>query len=387
MIETAIGYLALESFETPYGLLRTSGISVLLLFLCSSYHLHAGQPATGDAQAAAERLQNLLEQQAHKPDDATINYNVGVAQFRAKQYASAAKNFMRAHKNAGKNKTLEKRAQFNTAKGLELETLAMLPDKWEDPKVDVDSKLLDTAISTMENACSWYKKDANDAKTQKNLEKAEETLKKLKRKKKQEQQKQDKKDQNKDKDKDKKDDKKDQDQKQNEQNKQDQQDENKSKDQNQKNNTSDQQNDSQKNDQKNDGSKDQPSDDNAVKNDQEKDDKKQNKGGGQQKPQPSDQEGKERDQQQANGKNTDNQKNNSEQSAQHGQPQGSEEQKQPSGANSMDGDDKKQESMQERRMRAVLENLQASEGKQQKSLILQQLQGSQQPQHNGQKPW
>ncbi len=151
-------------------------------------------------------LTTLQKKQVDKPLDPFINYNYGVALYRAKKYEQARENFKRALEHAKGNVELIKRSYFNAGNCEYKNCLTMLSSGWE--KKDIEEELILKAITEINGAIADYKsyfvldKDAEDRKT--NLIASEELLKKLEEKlKKQQQGKQDKQNQ----------DKKDQDQK------------------------------------------------------------------------------------------------------------------------------------------------------------------------------
>ncbi len=322
--------------------------------------------------AAKQDLAKLLEAQAANPTDPIVNYNLGVAQYLDKKYVTAAPNFIRAAEHGTSNKKLVQHAQFNVAKCLERGALATLPNNWKKKETDIEDKLLDTAITSMQQACTWYKKDTADIKMQKNLVLAEDLLKKLLAKKKQQEQ----------------------------QNKQDK-DKNKDKNQ-QKNNKSGEQQDQQKdgqsgNQDKQSGGKsggqdkqDQKSGNQSGAQDQVKDKsnnehKDNKKAGGQKSSEAPPHPGEEGDDQQSDGKEAKNDQQQQQNGVDHAQDSGKEQ----TSSEGTQPDDKKQASLQDRRMQAVLENLQADESKQQKALLSKQLKqsGKQQAPTNNQKPW
>ena len=326
---------------------------------------------------AKQDLTKLLEEQAANPTDPIVNYNLGVVQYLDKKYVTAAPNFIRAVEHGSRNKKLVQQAQFNVAKCLERGALATLPKNWEKRETDIEDKVLDTAIASVQQACTWYKKDPADIKMQKNLVLAEDLLKKLLAKKKQQQQKQDK-DKNKDQQKDDKSGGQQDQQKDGQAGDQDKQSGDKSGDQKQ-------QPGGKSGDQKDDKSGNQSGPQDQVKDKRDNEQKDNKKAGGQKGPEAPSHPSKEGDNQQSEGKEAKDNEQQQQNGVDHAQDSGKEQ-------TSSDGtqpDDKKQASLQDRRMQAVLENLQADESKQQKALLSKQLKqsGQQQTPNVNQKPW
>jgi hypothetical protein len=318
----------------------------------------------------ATNITKLLAEQAKNPDDALTNYNLGVAQYKASSYQSAAHNFQRAYKHGEDLKDLVSQARFNAGKSFEQYALHMLPASWENERTHIEKEKLDKAIESLELAIAEYKECEQNEKTEKNLQKAEETLEALKKKIKQSE-KNNESDDKKDKGNQEKDPKQQQDSEQ----------------QNQQNSGQDQQ---QKNQNKQDGKKqkqESKKDDEVTQNNQQGDqDKKQDRGKND--PQETDKPAEQGNQ----GKSEDDGKKDAQEKQQENLNHNASPEKtgdiaqQHATDQGMQSCDKKQETMQDRRMQAILENLEADETKKQRLFLRQQI-GNNQPQQEGQKPW
>jgi len=283
------------------------------------------------------------KKQIDKYDDPIVNYNLGVALYKAGQFDSAKQNFQRTLDYGLDNKSdaikLRAKTYFNSGNCFYKNCLGILGPDWEKEE-KIDDKKLERAINEIKGAIEKYKNvlvlDKENEPAQNNLKLAEELLKKLEQKKQQQDQKQDKQDKQDKQNQDQKQDKQDQDQKQDKEDKQDKQDQNKS--------------DQGKNDK------------------QEKQDKKQDQ---------KDQQDKQDKQNQD--KNGQDKKDKREQEQKQEQ--------QPSGAPAGGKEEEKEESSARRGMRAILENLEDDESKLQKALIYQNMKGTQEQEQAGQKPW
>jgi len=283
------------------------------------------------------------KKQIDKYDDPIVNYNLGVALYKAGQFDSAKQNFQRTLDYGLDNKSdaikLRAKTYFNSGNCFYKNCLGILGPDWEKEE-KIDDKKLERAINEIKGAIEKYKNvlvlDKENEPAQNNLKLAEELLKKLEQKKQQQDQKQDKQDKQDKQNQDQKQDKQDQDQKQDKEDKQDKQDQNKS--------------DQGKNDK------------------QEKQDKKQDQ---------KDQQDKQDKQNQD--KNGQDKKDKREQEQKQEQ--------QPSGAPAGGKEEEKEESSARRGMRAILENLEDDESKLQKALIYQYMKGTQEQEQAGQKPW
>lgn len=180
-----------------------------------------------EKNSTQENIQKLQDEQVNSPTDPWVNYNLGVALYKNRQYDSAKSCFERVGKNT-QDPLLTKMGVFNLANSFYSNTLEMLPPDWEQQKDFPDDKILDQALNEVSQAITHYAKIINDNKKDiravKNNDKAEELRKKLEKKKKQN--KQDKKDKQdkQDKDKQSQQDKQDKnDNKQNDKSKQDKQ--------------------------------------------------------------------------------------------------------------------------------------------------------------------
>ena len=77
----------------------------------------------------AEKIASLEEAQANYPDDVEINYNLGVALYKNKQFEKALANFDRVLKNPQTKKYtgLLRRCLFNAGNGGYQHTIKILP--------------------------------------------------------------------------------------------------------------------------------------------------------------------------------------------------------------------------------------------------------------------
>lgn len=148
-------------------------------------------------------VKSIIEDQlVDKPNDPLLNYNLGTAYYREKNYPVAQNCFQRAATHAfSNNKPLHEKSSFNLGNCFYQNTLNMLPENWE--KQDLDDKLRQKAIKEVEQAIEKYqtalKANKNNTRAQANKKIAEELLAKLKKQKNQNKNKKqnDKKDQNK----------------------------------------------------------------------------------------------------------------------------------------------------------------------------------------------
>ena len=296
-----------------------------------------------NAMTPEQSVNYWQKKQIDKYDDPIVNYNLGVALYKAGQFDSAKQNFQRTLDYGLDNKSdaikLRAKTYFNSGNCFYKNCLGILGPDWEKEE-KIDDKKLERAINEIKGAIEKYKNvlvlDKENEPAQNNLKLAEELLKKLEQKKQQQDQKQDKQDKQDKQNQDQKQDKQDQDQKQDKEDKQDKQDQNKS--------------DQGKNDK------------------QEKQDKKQDQ---------KDQQDKQDKQNQH--KNGQDKKDKREQEQKQEQ--------QPSGAPAGGKEEEKEESSARRGMRAILENLEDDESKLQKALIYQNMKGTQEQEQAGQKPW
>lgn len=298
--------------------------SIIVSAVCTP-NLHAWWWNNTQPPTIETVIQELQQKQADHPNDPYINYNLGVALYKAGKFSQAQTNFERAV-IAAAHPDLKKRCYFNMGNSLYKDARSSLPDNWE--QQDVPAETLDMAIGKTSFALQKYESvlllDKEHEAAKANQKTAKDFLEKLTRKKQQQEKKdQNKKDQKQDKNKDKDDKNKDKQQQQgnNEQQGQD------------KNNQQDQ----------------------SQKQEQQK------------QPQPKDQGDKDKQQE-----------NNQQQNPQPGQQQ------EEHGA-APAGD--KPENMEQRGMRALLDNLQQDESKLQKALVVKQLKENEKPRESSQRPW
>ncbi|MBY0352807.1 hypothetical protein K2W90_00405 [Candidatus Babeliales bacterium] len=337
-------------------------------------------------QTPEETIAALEKKQIDAPHDPYVNYNLGVAQYKAGNYAQAKQNFGRVFSNKKIDEDFRVRAGFNAGNSGYRGALESLGSGWE--QRELDDKLLEHAIAQTKAAIRSYddviKLDDEHEPAKHNKKLAEELLKKLEEKKKQqEQDKQDKKDDKEDKKDDKKDqqDKQDKDKnnkndQQDKQDKQDKKDQKKDEQGKQDKDKSDQQDNKDKQDQgdQDEGDKDK-SDQQGYRDEDKKDQQDADKSDEQK-----EQEQKEREQQE---------KEQQEKEAQANADQQKEQEAQQAAAQAAQAgeEDKEDEGMQKRGVRALLENLDEDESKKQKGFIVQQVKGGKASERQGQKPW
>ncbi len=311
-----------------------------------------------NAMTPEQSVNYWQKKQIDKYDDPIVNYNLGVALYKAGQFDSAKQNFQRTLDYGLDNKSdaikLRAKTYFNSGNCFYKNCLGILGPDWEKEE-KIDDKKLERAINEIKGAIEKYKNvlvlDKENEPAQNNLKLAEELLKKLEQKKQQQDQKQDKQD---------KQDKQNQDQKQDKQDEEQKQD---------KNHQQDKQDQDQNEDKEHNHEKIHQNKSDQGKNDkQEKQDKKQDQ---------KDQQDKQDKQNQH--KNGQDKKDKREQEQKQEQ--------QPSGAPAGGKEEEKEESSARRGMRAILENLEDDESKLQKALIYQNMKGTQEQEQAGQKPW
>jgi hypothetical protein len=303
-----------------------------------------------------EKIAQLQEQQVDKPNDPVINYNLGVAYYKVGRTDDAVASFQRSLDHVTNDKNLTKQNHYNLGNLRYKQALGLLSKNWETEK-NLDPSLLQNVIKEVKAAITNYteafKLDSKNKKIENNLKHAKMTLDKLEKKLKDMQQKQ-------------KNQKQDQDKQQSQNQQQQKQSQDQQKDSSEKQVKEDKKEGNQNQDQ---GSGQQPADDASKKDTQGKNDKLGDK---------KDEKKEQRD-------------------ADHTQSPDKQEQPQPSDSQATQGQQEKQqtgeqagsgqEDMEARRMRAILENLQADESETQKKILMRQAgQREQQPQ-SGQKPW
>jgi hypothetical protein len=310
----------------------------LIILLHFTFPLQAWWWSTKQPQTLETTIQDLQQKQADHPNDPYINYNLGVALYKAGKFSQAQTNFDRALV-AATHPELKKRCYFNIGNSFYKDAATSLPDNWE--TVQVPAETLDMAIAKASIAIKKYDSvlllDKQHKPAQINQKAAKDLLEQLEKKK--HQQEKDKKDQKHDKNKD----------------KDQQKDQSKSQGQNENN---------------------QPQDNKGQKSPQAKDQGDKNKQQGNNN-QPQNEPGKDKQQQPAPtqpnpaaGK-TDKQEGN----PTPGAPQ-------PAGVNGS-----RPERMEQRAARALLDNLQQDESKLQKALVVKQLKDNEKPRESSQRPW
>lgn len=327
--------------------------SIISSIMCTT-NLHAWWWSKSQPPTIQTVIQELQQKQADSPNDPYVNYNLGVALYKAGKFSQAQTNFERAVVSATQP-DLKKRCYFNMGNSLYKDARTSLPDNWE--QQDVPAETLDAAIGKTSFALQKYESvlllDKNHEPAQTNQKAAKEFLEKLTRKKQQQEKKdQNKKDQKQDKNKDKDDKNKDKQQQQgnNEQQGQDK---------------SNQQDHSQKQEQqKQPQPKDQGDKEKQQENNQQQ---KEEQGKGEQKKNPHDKQQQQKQQGQAPNQTP--------------QP---DQQQNAQGANAAEN---KPENMEQRGMRALLDNLQQDEARLQKALVVKQLKENEKPRESSQRPW
>jgi Ca-activated chloride channel family protein len=143
-------------------------------------------------------IQDLQCEQADHPEDPYINYNLGVAFYKANKFGQAESNFDRAL-IAATQPELKQRCYFNLGNSFYKDALTCLPYGWE--AADVPSETIDMAIAKTAVAIKKYDDvlllDKQHAPSKNNQIAAKELLKKLEKKKQQQQKDQQKKQQEK----------------------------------------------------------------------------------------------------------------------------------------------------------------------------------------------
>ncbi|MFA6263337.1 MAG: tetratricopeptide repeat protein [Candidatus Babeliales bacterium] len=265
-----------------------------------------------------QKIEQLQRQQIDAPLDPEINYNLGVALYRAGRFDEAKTHFARTLAHTRKRSKLATQTFFNKANAGLKNALSILPQQWEKQEV-LEPQILDNALANITEAIDDYQsflaQKPNHANAQANKKYTEGIKKKLE-KKQQEQQK-----------------------KQQEKNQKDQQ------------------------------GKQQDS----SREDQKKQDQNNKQQGQQNNP--------------ADKKNEERKENNTQQAQQQdmSSSQGNEE-KQAAKQETAQAAQQK-ESPEDRRMRAMLENLQSEESAQQKALMQRQTAAQPHQPERGQKPW
>jgi Ca-activated chloride channel homolog len=312
---------------------------IRFVFCCSlfiSHQLNALSIFGSSALTSEQKIEKLQRQQIDAPLDPEINYNLGVALYHVGRFDEATTHFARTLAQTQKDKKLIPQALFNKANASLKHTLSILPPRWEQQE-NIEPQLLDNALAHVATALEDYQSfltlQTENLKAQTNKKYAEKLKEKLEKKK----------------------------QKQQNKNKQ-QQDQNK------------QQQDQQKQEPQNQSEKNQQDKQNQP-NDQKNQDRENR------------QQGQEKQQQQ-------------QQKEQQHKDQSKSEQNQQSTTQGTHGNEEKQaqqqkdvqqaqqhETPEDRRMRALLENLQSDESQQQKALMQRQVTAQQPQPERGQKPW
>lgn len=101
--------------------------------------------------------QKKLERaQVDNPHDNVINYNLGLVYYHNGEYRLAAHNFDRA--TSDRDETLSTQARFNAGNSYYKNALKELPDEWQKHSKKVGSDVLDKAIESAEKSVAAYTK-------------------------------------------------------------------------------------------------------------------------------------------------------------------------------------------------------------------------------------
>jgi len=354
----------------------------LLLGSANAFSFLSQQPQTPE-----EIVADLQQQQIDRPDDPELNYNLGVALYQGRKFDEAKTSFKRALEHNEKHKVLTSRIQFNLANTCYQKGVSQLPSQWQSQET-IDPAVIDATITELKEALEHYQyfidHEVENQKAQTNKKHTETIIKQLEKKKKQQQnQQQDKK--NKDQqNKDKKDpqDKQDQQQKDQQQKQDQQQDQNKDQSNQEKQNQKQQDSskkdqEGQRPDQGQQREEQSGRDQSADKPDHQPDQGKQDKLDGKQ--------DKQKDQNDMN--HTQPQEQQPATQAPGSESKQDEKEKQANAAQMQQTGQQQPEDNEMRRMRAMLENLQADQAQTQKKLFLQKTSQQNQPFREGQKPW
>jgi Ca-activated chloride channel homolog len=342
------------------------------------------------ATDAATKISKLLAQQADQPENPIINYNLGVAQYQQGKFQAAEDNFERAIQFAKNKKDLERQSAFNAANAAVKGAQSLLPADWQTPKVSVKQELLQQAHDKVAAAIKRYStllsQKADDQRAATNKKKAEALLEQIKQKMQQPPPPPQDNDQNKDK---KNDDKKDQ---QNQDNKDDKKDgqggqDKKNNDQSDKKDqsSSDKNNQGGQGDNKKDSADSGAQHDDKVGNTERNNNENKPESDGNKDGKSADNHGDQGDKDPLDGDDKGDEKKND---LEHKAPgKASDEQTDNDASQPTGTGEQKQESMEARTMRAILENLQADEAKAHKKLFMYKANSERKPLAPGQKPW
>lgn len=163
---------------------------IIYIITCVTPTLSAFWPfSEPHTQTESETIDALLTQQANTPDDPEISYNLGVAQYKNKQFDQAQTNFERtiAAKSTPAFPELMQRSLFNAGNCGIKHTLKTLPNNWDKEDTDVPNEVLQQAIATLKKSIQHFEKfleTQESEQAEKNKTKAEDLLKKLEKKRK-----------------------------------------------------------------------------------------------------------------------------------------------------------------------------------------------------------
>ena len=365
-------------------------IRLLLLLLACAPSLDAFPFFTNySKQTPQETIEQLQSKQVNKPNDPHVNYNLGVALYKAGRYSDAKENFKRAVKFGKSSTLLQKRCYFNLGNSLYQKALKAVGPNWESTKIN--EKVLHEAIQDVADAVKEFgnvlELDADDLEAQENKDAAEDLLKRLQEKEAKQQQEKQQEKQQKEQDKKEKQDKKDdagqdKDKQQGQDNKEGQ------KSGQDKDKQQGDQKQEQKKDQAQDNKKEQQSGQDKQQQEQEKQEQKKQEGQGQHKSEEQKRkEAAKKAKEQAEQKNSKQQEEKKQQAAAGDKEEGADNDKKEMGGAAAAQQGEEDDSLEKRQARAVLDNLEQHEADLQKHLINRNIHGRQQRQITSQRPW
>ncbi len=308
-------------------------------------------------------IKNLKKKQIDTPLDPIVNYNLGITQYQEEAFESASNNFERAAAQSNHNPKLQAEASLNAGTAHHAHAASLY-----------EKKELDQALVKIDQALAWYSRlfasEKNQAIVAQKQEHAEQLKKKIE---------EEKKNQDQEKNKNNKDN--------NQQDKQDQenQQQNKNNDQQKQNQENSDQKDQQQNQDKQENKEKSDSKQDQSNNDQNKEDeslKDQNKNDS----------AKETEQNQEENQQQKNQESTAEEKEQEKEQEAKKAEESAAEEKSVDleheaQDQQKKETLQQKRMRALIESLDQQEGDIQKEYLKRKTAISSQPTARGQKTW
>lgn len=316
-------------------------------------------------------IKNLKKKQIDTPLDPIVNYNLGITQYQEEAFESASNNFERAFTQSNDKPELQAQAALNAGTSYHAHAASLY-----------EKKELDQALVKIDKALAWYSRLFASEKNQAIIAQKQEHAEQLKKKIEEEKKNQDQ-EKNKDNKNNNQQDKQDQEnQQQNQNNNQDKQNQENSDQKDQQQNQDKQENTDQKENQdKSDSKQDQSN------NDQNKEDKSlkdQNKNNAEQEKQPK----QDKDKDKGKDKEEKNQKSATEEKEQEAKKaEESAAKEEIANEENKASDQPKKETLQQKRMRALIESLDQQEGDMQKEYLKRKTAISSQPTMRGQKTW